>query len=202
MAAAAIRQRVPFRYSEDGEQEGHVLNEQEQEEVIERLRQESAGSNAAYLVGLQAVIGLSFLLHLLYIARSPHHSPLAVLFPDAQTGRPLPLSTVLALLQLAIHCNLGLNVLSPDHPIRQAIQTSNLPPSFRPPIPLSHPASLIAPAVAPLYALLLGQGWVEVLWWSITGILSGIVGVSLKWIQEEEAQIKELERLRYNARGA
>ncbi len=34
----------------------------EQEAVIDRLRETSASSNAVYLIGLQAAIGLSFLL--------------------------------------------------------------------------------------------------------------------------------------------
>ncbi|KAI0372190.1 hypothetical protein BV20DRAFT_940340 [Pilatotrama ljubarskyi] len=197
-----MRQRIPFRFSEDGEQEGHIMDEQEQDQVIDRLRQESVSSNTTYLLGLQAVVGLSIVLHTLYILRSQKQSPLAVLFPDAPAAPRMPLASILAWFQVAIHCNLSLNLLPPSHPIRRAAQTSHLPPFVRPPIPLSHPASLIALAVAPVYALLLGQSWVEFLWWSTTGILAGIVGISLKWIEDEEAQIAELERLRYTARGA
>ncbi|KAI0776572.1 hypothetical protein BD413DRAFT_223949 [Trametes elegans] len=198
----AVRQRVPFRFSEDEEQDNHVLDEQEQEEVIDRLRRESASSNAIYLIGLQAIIGLSVLLHAIYTLKSPKYSPLAILFPDSPVGAPLPLGTPLALLQVLIHINLSLNVLPPTHPIRQAMRSSALPPSFRPPFPLPHPATLLAPTLAPIYALLLGQGWTDVLWWSLTGLLTTIVVVTTKWMRDEEEELANLEKLRYTARGA
>ncbi|EIW59236.1 uncharacterized protein TRAVEDRAFT_122460 [Trametes versicolor FP-101664 SS1] len=197
-----MRQRVPFRFSEDEDQEDHILDEQEQEAVIDRLRQTSASSNAIYLLGLQAAIGLSFLLHALYAFRSPKRSPFAVLFPDVPSEAPVPLASLLVLLQTAIQCNLSLNVLPPNHWLRHAVQTNALPPSFRPPIPLSHPVTIILPLVAPVYALLLGQGWIDVLWWSTAGILTGIVAVALQWMKEAEAALAELEKLRYVARGA
>lgn len=114
----------------------------------------------------------------------------------------MPLASLLVLIQTLIQCNLSLNVLPPDHLLRHAIQTNALPPAFRPPIPLSHPVTIILPLVAPMYALLLGQGWVDVLWWSTAGILTGIVAIALKWMKEEETALAELEKLRYVARGA
>ncbi|KAI0632151.1 hypothetical protein C8Q77DRAFT_904600 [Trametes polyzona] len=199
---AAMRQRVPFRFSENDGTEGHVLDEQEQEEVIDSLRQESANSNAVYLAGLQAVVTLSLALHILFMLRSEKHSPLAVLFPDAPSGPPVPFATLLAIFQIAIHCNLFLNVLPKDHTLRGVIQSSPLSPSLRPPFPFSHPGTLFAPVVAPAYALVLGRGWVDVLWWATAGVLTAIVGLALKWMKEEEEEIAGLENLRYVARGA
>lgn len=140
--------------------------------------------------------------HALYALRTPRRSPFAVLFPDAPSEAPVPLAGLLLLLQTVIQCNLSLNVLPPSHWLRHAVQTNALPPSFRPPIPLFHPVTVILPLVAPVYALLLGQGWVDVLWWSTAGILTGIVAVALKWMKEEEVALAELEKLRYVARGA
>ncbi|KAI0822311.1 hypothetical protein BC628DRAFT_1412417 [Trametes gibbosa] len=199
---AAIRQRVPFRFSEGEEQEDRILDEQEQEAVIDRLREKSASSNVVYRGGLQTAIALSFFLHVLYILRSPTHSPLAVVFPEAPSGPPIPLAPLFALLQVAVHCNLSLNVLPPTHRIRQIVHARSLPPSLRPPIPLSHPATLLAPAIAPVYALLLGQGRADVLWWITTGALTTIVFLAMKWMKEEEEEITGLEKLRYTARGA
>ncbi|KAI0670767.1 hypothetical protein C8Q78DRAFT_1069514 [Trametes maxima] len=201
----AVRQRIPFRFTEDEGPEGHILDEQEQEEVIERLRKQSTGSNTVYLIGLQGVIGLSLLLHFLYISRSPKQSPLAALFPDTPASSPVPLATPLALLQVFIHFNLSLNVLGMfplDHPLRQAPRSGVFPPWTRLPISVSHPVTLSIPAAAPIYALFLGQSWPDVLWWATSGIITAVVVVALKWMKDEEEEITTLEKLRYTARGA
>lgn len=128
---------------------------------------------------------------------------MAVLFPEEPLDPPMPLASLFALLQVAIHCNLGLNVLPPTNRIRQVLhRTTSLPPSLRLPIPLSHPPVFLAPVIAPVYALLLGQGRVDVLWWTATAILTQIVVLAMKWMREEEEEIAGLEDLRYTARGA
>ncbi|PIL22516.1 hypothetical protein GSI_15205 [Ganoderma sinense ZZ0214-1] len=58
----AVRQRVPFRFSEDGNLEGRTLDEQEQEEVIDRLRKQNEDSDTIYYTGLQVLIGLSLVM--------------------------------------------------------------------------------------------------------------------------------------------
>ena len=76
---AAVRQRVPFRFSEDDGQDGPILDDQgtctrpmshstsfhvslEQEEVLHNLRRTDQRSNAVYYVGLRVVIGLSLMM--------------------------------------------------------------------------------------------------------------------------------------------
>ncbi|KAI0335871.1 hypothetical protein GY45DRAFT_1239731 [Cubamyces sp. BRFM 1775] len=195
-----IRQRVPFRFSEEGDQDNHILDEQEQEELIDRLRQASSSSNAIYLWGLQAVVGLSILLHGMYLFRSPRQSPFAVFSPNAPPEAPIPFATFLAFLQTAILCNLSLNLLPQSHPIRHALRTDALP--FQLPLQSSHLVALLAPGVAPACALLLGQSWVDTLWWCTAGIVMALVAIVLRWMREEENEIAELENLRYTARGA
>ena len=75
----AVRQRVPFRFSEDDGQDGPILDDQgtctrpmshstsfhvslEQEEVLHNLRRTDQRSNAVYYVGLRVVIGLSLMM--------------------------------------------------------------------------------------------------------------------------------------------
>ncbi|KAH9891673.1 hypothetical protein C8Q73DRAFT_82831 [Cubamyces lactineus] len=197
---SAIRQRVPFRFTDEGDQDNRILDEQEQEELIDRLRQASSSSNAIYLWSLQAVIGLSILLHGLYLLRSPRQSPFAVFSPDAPTGAPVPFATLLTFLQIAILCNLSLNLLPQNHPLRHTLRTDALPLQL--PLPSSHVAALLAPVFAPAYAILLGQSWVDMVWWSTTGIVVALVAIILRWMKEEENEIAELENLRYTARGA
>ena len=123
-----------------------------------------------------------------------------MLAPDAPTEAPVPLATLVAFLQIAILCNLSLNLLPQSHPLRHALRTDALP--FQLPLPLSHLVALLSPVLAPAYALLLGQSWVDTLWWSTTGIVVALVAVILRWMKEEENEIAELEHLRYTARGA
>ncbi|KAH9922805.1 uncharacterized protein BXZ73DRAFT_91529 [Epithele typhae] len=153
--ATAVRHRIPFRFSEDDGQDGPILDEQEQEELIENLRKADESSNLIYHVGLEAVIGLSLVL-------SRKVSPLAVLLPD---------SPVLAI--ITAH-----------------------PPSS---ISSYHPWFA---AVGPAYALLLGRGLVDVLWWGVPAVITGVVAPVTKWVQDGEKDLQELEKLRYTARGA
>ena len=70
------------------------------------------------------------------------------------------------------------------------------------PLPLSHPVSVVLPMVAPVYAIILGHGRVDVLWWSATGFLTAIIAVATKWMKDAEKDVEDMEKLRYRARGA
>ncbi|KAI0712144.1 hypothetical protein C8Q76DRAFT_622003 [Earliella scabrosa] len=190
--ATAVRQRVPFRFSEDDEQDGHILDEQEQEELIGRLRQESETSNSIYYMGLQVVLGLSLLIHLVFLFSSSKLSPLEALLPSSSPSQPVPLATGLTFLNILIHLHLALFTLPP----------TALPPHLKLPLPLSHPITVTVPAVAPAYALVLGRGQADVIWRAIPGILTVLVALVLKWIRDADRDLTELEKLKYNARGA
>lgn len=75
----SLRQRVPFKFSDDGTEDDHILDEQgmqcvpislgeitnlsiEQEELIEKLRQQSDAATRQYTALVQIVIALSCLL--------------------------------------------------------------------------------------------------------------------------------------------
>ncbi|RDX53279.1 hypothetical protein OH76DRAFT_1399166 [Lentinus brumalis] len=201
MATATIRQRAPFQFSEDDDTDVHILDEEEQEEVIEDLRKKNDDSNAVYLMGLQAVLALSLLLQLVYLFKPNKISPFAVLLPGS-TSEPLPLANGLTILQILIHINLSLNCLPPNHPYRKLVPRSTLPGSLSIPLPLLHPVALALPVIAPFLALALGRGLADLVWWAEPGILLAIVAVVKKWIADGEKDIMKLERLRYEARGA
>ncbi|RPD62382.1 hypothetical protein L226DRAFT_611039 [Lentinus tigrinus ALCF2SS1-7] len=198
--ASAVRQRVPFRFSE-GEEDLHILDEQEQEEVIEDFRKQNDDSNAVYFMGLQVVLVLSAILQLVYLFNSKKISPLAVLFPDS-TSEPLPLANGLAILQILIHINLSLNILPPNHSYRRLLPSTTFPGALTVPLPLSHPVAIALPAIAPLLALALSRGRADVLWWAEAGVMTVVVALVKKWVADGEKDIMKLERLRYMARGA
>ncbi|KAM5533471.1 hypothetical protein V8D89_012909 [Ganoderma adspersum] len=197
----AIRQRVPFRFSEDGDSDGRVLDEQEQEEVIDRLRKQNEDSNTVYYTGLQVVIGLSLLIHSVFALSSTRLSPLAPLFPNLPS-EPVPFANALLLLQFLVHANLVVYCLPPKHHLRLKISNTRLPRSWSLPLPLSHPLSIVLPMVAPVYSLFLGRGTVDVLWWSATGFLTAVIALTTKWMKDAAKDVEELEKLRYRARGA
>ncbi len=128
-------------------------------------------------------------------------SPLAPLFPNLPS-EPVPLAYGLLLLQFLVHVNLSIYCLPHKHHLRRIVANTRLPRSLSLPLPLSHPVSISLPLVAPVYAILLGRGRVDVLWWSVTGFLAAVVALATKWMMDAEKDVEEMEKLRYRARGA
>ncbi|KAF8899728.1 hypothetical protein CPB85DRAFT_185760 [Mucidula mucida] len=57
----SLRRRVPFTIKDEDEEESdHVLDEQEQEELIQSLRTANAASDRKALILLYAILGMSF----------------------------------------------------------------------------------------------------------------------------------------------
>ena len=139
--------------------------------------------------------------HAVFTFSSTKVSPLAPLFPNS-SSEPVPFTNGLLLLQYLVHANLILYCLPPKHHMRQMIPNESLPRSLSLPLPLSHPVSIILPVIAPAYAVLLGRGRADVLWWSAAGILTAVVALATKWMRDAEKDVEELEKLRYTARGA
>ncbi|KAH9947590.1 hypothetical protein B0H21DRAFT_821752 [Amylocystis lapponica] len=199
----SLRQRIPFRFSDAGDEDDHVLDEQEQEELVRHLRDQEDTINSQYLLSLLLVIGLSCLLHVIFILKQSKQSPISALLPNRTPSPPIPLPTFFALLHILLQLHLCLHLLPPAHPILRAL--SSLRPPLGPlvlPLPLLHPATLAASAVAPALALLLRHGWPDVAWWAVTGLMTLLVYYVKKWIRQSDESIRELDGMRYDARGA
>jgi len=190
----SIRQRVPFRFSNNEEEDDRILDEQEQEELVQHLKEKAVAASNHYLLGIQVVIGLSCALHLIFIFKQPKESPLYALLPDHTPSPTIPLPTLFALLQILLQLHLILHALPPAHPILG-------PMSFLP-LSLSHPVTLAATAVAPTFTLLLRHDWPDVAWWALTGSMTLLVFYVKKWIRQSEESVRELNGMRYDARGA
>ncbi|EED82316.1 predicted protein [Postia placenta Mad-698-R] len=191
----SLRQRVPFKFSDDGTEDDHILDEQEQEELIEKLRQQSDAATRQYTALVQIVIALSCLLHIIYLIKRDKESPLYALLSYDSPSEAIPLSTLFATMHILLHLNLGLLLLPSAHSAIRFL--SSLPPSlgrFTPlPVPVPHAITLITPALAPVLALLLMREWPEIVWWSITGGLTWFVYNVRRWVIENEEEIRELE---------
>ncbi|GJE98414.1 hypothetical protein PsYK624_146440 [Phanerochaete sordida] len=203
----SIRQRVPFKFSDDGyaiDETGHILDEQgmavEQEEVIQKLRDTSEKRNAQYALLLQALVALSVLLHCIFIVSPSKHSPLMVLYPPSSTtpsSSVLPLASLFALLHIFVHLNLSVQLLPPGQHIRQAF-TSNSSGI----LPLSYPVLFGLASIAPVVAVMLRHTWLDISWWAAALLMTWIVYSGQDWVRQENEALSELEKLRYTARGA
>ena len=103
-----------------------------------------------------------------------------------------------ALLNLCLHNNL----------IFQKELPPGIPDSYIPlykrylPLPILHPVSVILTLLAPTLVLLRGGSWPDFAWWCITPAMSWLIWSIQRWDAQASEELANLERLRYNAKGA
>ncbi|KAK7681527.1 hypothetical protein QCA50_015259 [Cerrena zonata] len=199
----SVRQRIPFKFSEDTQEEDqHILDEQEQEELIQKLKEESDVHNAQYLMVLQALIGLSSILQCIYLMKADKEPPIAPLITSElipPTSVPLP--NLWTILNLFYHANLSIHLLPLSNPIRQSLQKIRSSPYILL-LPIGY-SILYGLSVAPaLLSLFSGNSWVDVVWWLATPAMVYFVHSSQRWFAQETEGIQNLEKLRYDAKGA
>lgn len=69
-------------------------------------------------------------------------------------------------------------------------------------LPVSMHWTIGLASVAPLISILSGKSWQQCAWWGVSDFISIVVWIVLREIREGENNIKELEELKYDARGA
>jgi hypothetical protein len=188
----ALRRRNPFKYSELSEsQDTHILDEQEQSELIDNIKSLNATSNNQNRIALQITLALSFLLHIIYIF-SDYNSPLIVVFPPAGGPEsPLYLSPVLTLLAIILHANAALLT----HPRKLVLARRRI-------TLLPYSVAFGLSAISPTISVLSGKTWQTTAWWCTAAFLTWIVHASNKWVVQEQESIYELERMKYISAGA
>ncbi|KAG2356280.1 hypothetical protein BDR07DRAFT_1300982 [Suillus spraguei] len=189
----ALRRRNPFKYSSEPSEshDTHILDDQEQSELIDNIKSLNATSNSQNRMALQITLALSFLLHIIYIF-SGYNSPLIVVFPPAgRQESPLYSSPVLTLLAIILHANAALLT----HP-------RNLVLAKRRVTPLPYNVAFGLSAIPPTISILSGKAWQTTGWWCTTAFLTWIVHTSNRWIMQEQESISELERMKYISAGA
>ncbi|RDB17986.1 hypothetical protein Hypma_000746 [Hypsizygus marmoreus] len=190
-----LRRRVPFKSSDldDAEEDIHILDEQEQENLIQSLKETNITSNKRYLFALRAILVLSLFLQIL----SFYENPLLVMVPLATPGpnHSLPLPKMFTLLSIVLHTNLVVFVFLDD--IRNRFQLSDA--DFH---PLSFQLSYVLAAVAPTLSLFLRRPWQSTIWWTLTELVVFTVQTVMELINEGNESISELEAMRYVAPGA
>ncbi|KAG2757991.1 hypothetical protein P692DRAFT_20710190 [Suillus brevipes Sb2] len=189
----ALRRRNPFKYSSEPSEshDTHILDEQEQSELIDNIESMNAASNSQNRIALQITLALSFLLHVIYIF-SDYSSPLHSVFPPAgRPESPLYLSPVLALFAIILHANAAL-VTHPRNLVLAQRRITPLPSSI----------AFGLSAITPTISVLSGKTWQTTAWWCTTAFLTWVVHASNKWIVQEQESISELERMKYISAGA
>ncbi|KZT25412.1 hypothetical protein NEOLEDRAFT_1133788 [Neolentinus lepideus HHB14362 ss-1] len=208
---SSVRKRLPFASTNSPDDDGHILDDQEQDEMIKDLRRRNIQQRHDYTIGLRFLVGLSYILHAISLF-STFPTPLhALLTSSSQTlPPPLPLFPIFTLASILIHSTLivhltpSMNLISPTRTL------TFLPMPFSVFIPqiLYCPHKILAIATAPAIALaglckLAGYSdWTTVGWWCTSLVLVGVVKVVEGWMGDAEEDVKRLERMKYNYRGA
>ncbi|KAF9241114.1 hypothetical protein BU15DRAFT_73593 [Melanogaster broomeanus] len=192
----ALRKRNTFTFqSDDGGDDRVVLDEQEQAEVVERLKEQNATSDKQNRVALQVMLGLSCILHVMYWF-SDRRSPLFAIFPPSPTAgeeanAPLDISGVLSYVTILVHVNLSLIIYPRSIIIAgRAIRA------------IGFLESLVWSAIPPLISIYAGKAWQTTVWWCTAGVLTSIVYVGHGWLRKADEEVLKLEKLTYRAAGA
>lgn len=56
--------------------------------------------------------------------------------------------------------------------------------------------------VEPILSVLSRRSWLQTAWWSMTLLVILVAHRGMQWINEAEVNIDELEKLKYDAKGA
>ncbi|KAF7314279.1 hypothetical protein MKEN_00900500 [Mycena kentingensis (nom. inval.)] len=183
----SLRQRIPFRAADDDDGR-HVLDETEQEELIETLRNQNSQSSHQAIILLDVVLACATLLQVVFLLKDPKQSPLFALFPPSSWDA-MPAPVLLTILAFLLHANLVLHV----HP-------TLIPASM--PLPLSYATSYALALVAPTLSIFLGRVWQTTAWTFAPAAVVGLVHSVHSTLREGDAALAELETLKYNAPGA
>ncbi|QRV77684.1 hypothetical protein RhiJN_05699 [Ceratobasidium sp. AG-Ba] len=194
--SSTIRRRKAFGFSEDGarEDENRVLDEQEQEEVIDGLREAARRSNDSLTRVIAGILILGIVSQLYFLSMMLRGSQLTPFTPLLNTflePKPLiPLASLLTTLHVGV---LVLNLTS-LLPTLSNLQNS-IPADFSRYAPLST-------CLAPMLAVISGRDVAQLAWWCVPAEITALVWVSRGWMASAVEDVAGLERLRYDSKGA
>ncbi|KDN45368.1 hypothetical protein RSAG8_04955, partial [Rhizoctonia solani AG-8 WAC10335] len=108
--ASTVRQRRTFGFSDDGDgttEANLVLDPQEQEEVIDNLRQAAKYSNEKSARAIAAILAVGVILQLYFLTmlvQGSQYTPLTPILDSALEAKPLiPLASLFTILHIAVH---------------------------------------------------------------------------------------------------
>ncbi|EJC98448.1 uncharacterized protein FOMMEDRAFT_161821 [Fomitiporia mediterranea MF3/22] len=183
----SLRKRVPFKSDTEGDtgEDTRILDEQEQDELIAEFRGKAESMDKRIYRQAQIYTGISCLLHTIFFFR-----------PSLLDETPIMFARLFALVNVLVHVNLLL-LLTPslDTPVHQLAKET-------PHLPLSPIRTLCVAGAAPIFSLISRRGWQQTSWWSVAFVITLLVWVMQQSIQENKASLENLEKLKYDAKGA
>ncbi|KAF8606833.1 hypothetical protein BDV93DRAFT_520456 [Ceratobasidium sp. AG-I] len=195
--ASTVRQRKTFAFSDDGDKElddNLILDEQEQENVINDLRQAARQSNEQTVWVISGVLGMGIALQLYFLSmllNGSHRTPFTPILDTFLDPKPLiPLSIPLTLTHIAIHTLDIICLLPPLSHLQKSVPSDVL--RYAP----------LTTCIAPVVAMLSGRDVAQLMWWSVPAEVSALVWVSRGWMAGAVEEVTGLERLRYDVKGA
>ncbi|PSR70472.1 hypothetical protein PHLCEN_2v13623 [Hermanssonia centrifuga] len=57
-------------------------------------------------------------------------------------------------------------------------------------------------SIAPSISLMIGQTWADVIFWGLADALTWLIHSAQNWMKRDADNIRQLEAMRYDARGA
>ncbi|KAG8687748.1 hypothetical protein FRC08_011823 [Ceratobasidium sp. 394] len=194
---STVRQRKAFAFSEDGENvegENRILDEQEQEEIIDELRQAAKRSNDNLTMVITGILVIGIVSQLYFLSTTLRGSQLTPLSPLLDTFLEpkslIPLASTLTVLHIGV---LALDIIS-LFPTLSNVQKSI-------PADISRYAPLTA-CIAPIIAIISGRDVAQLAWWCVPAEITALVWVSRGWMAGAVEDITGLEQLRYDSKGA
>ncbi|KAK1231328.1 hypothetical protein PQX77_005558 [Marasmius sp. AFHP31] len=209
-----MRRRVPFKFASAAEDESEnvVLDEQEQDELIQKLRDENNQSNKWYEFGAVGILSLSGLLHLIYLI-NPSNDPLSFTKSngDSRTDPGVPLPRLFTLLNLFLHLNLFLLLNPRSLPFLVPLQQTRLhflthQHASHFPFPLSLPLSFVhtytLALVVPAICVFIRTTYTTIFWWCETAVVGFVIQAVQEAILKGDEGIEGLVGMKYHAPGA
>jgi len=191
-----LRKRVPFSHShtdEFEEDENGILDEQEQDALIQKLKETNRAASQQYLSILQVILVLSFVLQLLSFYTNPLLVMIPQDIPDSSVDIPLP--AVFTFLNLVVHINLALIAFRDTLTIQYHL-------SEAPTILIPYQLCYAIAAVPLALSMFLRRSWQLTTWWGVTLLIVFTIQTVLVSIDQGNESISELESLRYVSPGA
>lgn len=188
-----LRRRTPFKVVEDDSDDDDVsiYDEQQQEFVIQELRQETDTFNRKALLTLRILVGLSCIIQLLF--NNLQNNPLLAFFSPEESILPAPFRIIFSAFSFLLHYHLAV-VLSSQFLDYFYPYSNHTSLSYR----FLYSLSLLAPTISWCYQI----PWKVAIWWSYTPLVVFAVHRVMKSIEDIHTGIANLEAVKYRAPGA
>lgn len=210
-----LRRRNPFKSTDDPLDEDRVLDEQEQDELIEKLHEENKRQNLKHYRFIQACLSYTIIFQVIFMLLPRQITPFYVFLPNHKTPRSplMPLTTFWALFDTLVLLNLVYRLpqdLSFPRLLRYWILRStnslkipyHTQQTLRRHLPLSETQSGLLLCIPPIIAIVCTVDIPQILWWILPLFVFASQMLVISWIKETEREMEGLEKLKYEAKGA